>query len=66
MSQPQLIQFELNRSKERLQYFQQVKQKQQALSSSNHSSVDKWIEIYSERVQNLEKQTKKFESKTLQ
>ena len=65
MSQPQLIQFELNRSKESIQYFQQMKQKQQTLSSSN-SSVEKWIEIYSERVQNLEKQAKKFESKTLQ
>lgn len=61
MNQPQFIQFELNRSKERLQYFQNMKQKQQS-----NSSLNKWIEIYSERVQTLEKQAKKLESKTLQ
>jgi hypothetical protein len=61
MSQPQFIQFELTRSKERLQYFQQLKQKEQS-----NASVNKWIEIYSERVQTLEKQAKKLEAKTLQ
>jgi predicted outer membrane protein len=57
MSQPQFIQFELIRSKDRLQYFQQMKLKQQT-----NESLNKWIEIYSERVQILEKQAKKLEA----
>ena len=63
MNNSHTVLFELNRSKERLEYFQQMKRKNE---SALPPSVNKWIEIYSERVQNLEKQAKKIETKSVQ
>jgi hypothetical protein len=47
---------ELRSSQERLAYYTQLKNKKGA------KSVDKWIEIYSERVTKLERLMKKLEA----
>ncbi len=48
--------FELKQSRERFQYYSQLKEK----GSSPSLVVDKWIEIYSERTLKLETQVEKL------
>lgn len=45
--------FELDQSRKRLDYYTQLMTRTQA---NKKSSVQKWIEIYSERIEKLEKQ----------
>ncbi|MGE0616399.1 MAG: hypothetical protein AB7P04_12235 [Bacteriovoracia bacterium] len=48
--------FELEHNRQRLNYYQQQKTKPQASSKA----LDKWIDIYSERVKKLERQATKL------
>lgn len=50
--------FELDQSKQRLDYYTRMMARTQA---NKKSSVQKWIEIYSERIQKLERQIAKAE-----
>ena len=47
------IQIELDHTRKRLDYYRQLSEKSQA---SKKSSINKWIEIYDERVQKLTRQ----------
>jgi hypothetical protein len=53
------VMYELDHNKKRLEYYLQLKAKNQ----SALTSVDKWIDIYSERVKKLEKQAVKSSSR---
>ncbi len=49
------VNIELEHNRKRLDYYTRLKEK-----SGNLSSVEKWIEIYSDRVRKLERQVQKL------
>lgn len=53
--------FDLEQNRKRLNYFFQLKEK---AGSQKHTTVDKWIEIYSERMRTLEHQAQQLGLKT--
>ncbi len=61
MSHTVMIDLELNRK--RLSYYTQLKEKHVA-DKKKAATFDKWIEIYAERVQKLERQVTKLGLKT--
>ena len=61
MSHPVMIDLEHNRK--RLSYYTQLKEKHIA-DKKKTATFDKWIEIYAERVQKLERQVTKLGLKT--
>jgi hypothetical protein len=55
----QVILSELEHNKRRLDYYTQLKSK--TVTSKKIGPLDKWIEIYSERVHKLERQVQKMQ-----
>ena len=55
-----LLLSELEQSRQKLDYYSRLKEKQSATKSAKNNPLDKWIEIYSERTGKLERQAKKL------
>jgi DNA topoisomerase VI subunit B len=57
------VMFDLEHNRKRLSYYSQQKEKSMG-DKKKSAALDKWIEIYAERVQKLERQVTKLGLKT--